>query len=284
LLSLRKAAWSVVAGTMAILAFGPAPAGAAAATIPFGQNQVGIATFYNDAGYGACGTPINAATEMLVAVSYQWFTTANPNNDPLCTGVSVQVTYNGKTITVPVKDKCPSCDATHIDLSQAAFGQFASTDPATTPGVLNVTWQFVSNNGNGGSTTPPANRTGPITGPAGKCIGAAAGATANGTAIDLYSCVGSSTQQWTMAADGSVRTGGKCMDVSGGGTTDGTRVQIYDCNGTGAQQWAYSAARELVNPQSGKCLDLTGNTSADFTTVQLWTCTGAANQKWNVPA
>jgi rare lipoprotein A (peptidoglycan hydrolase) len=56
----------------------------------------------------------------------------------------VQVTYNGKTITVPVEDKCPSCDATHIDLSQAAFGQFASTDPATTPGVLNVTWQFVS--------------------------------------------------------------------------------------------------------------------------------------------
>jgi hypothetical protein len=155
LFSLRKAAWSVLAGAMAILTFGPAPAGAAVATIPFGQNQVGIATFYNDAGYGACGTPINAATEMLVAVSYQWFTTANPNNDPLCTGVSVQVTYNGKTITVPVKDKCPSCDATHIDLSQAAFGQFASTDPTTTPGVLNVTWQFVSTNGNGGTTPPP---------------------------------------------------------------------------------------------------------------------------------
>jgi hypothetical protein len=105
-----------------------------------------------------------------------------------------------------------------------------------------------------------------------------------GTAIDLYSCVGSPTQQWTMATDGSIRTGGKCMDVAGSGTTNGTRVQIYDCNNTAAQQWTYSSGRNLVNPQSGKCLDLTGNSSADFTTVQLWTCTGAANQKWSVPA
>jgi len=278
LLSLRRAALAVAAGMVAVLAF----ADAAAAAIPFGQNQVGIATFYNDAGYGACGTPINAATEMLVAVSYQWFTTANPNADPLCSGVSVQVTYNGKTITVPVEDKCPSCDATHIDLSQAAFGQFASTDPATTPGVLNVNWQFVSS---GGTTTPPpAGGTGQITGLAGKCIGAAGGATANGTAVDLYSCVGSSTQQWTMAGDGTIRNSGKCMDVSGGGTADGTKVQIYDCNNTGAQQWVYTGGHDLVNPQSNKCLDLTGNSSADFTPVELWTCTGGANQKWNVPA
>jgi Ricin-type beta-trefoil lectin domain/Lytic transglycolase len=281
MLSVRKAALAVAAGVTAILSFGPASAHAAAATIPFGQNQVGTATYYNDAGYGACGTQINAATEMLVAVSYQWFTTANPNADPLCSGVSVQVTYNGKTITVPVEDKCPSCDATHIDLSQAAFGQFASTDPATTPGVLNVTWQFVS--GSGG-TPPPAAATGPITGLAGKCIGAAGGALANGTAVDLYSCVGSSTQQWTMASDGSIRTGGKCLDVAGGGTANGTKVQIYDCNGSAAQQWVYTSARDLVNPQSSKCLDLTGNSSADFTTVQIWTCGGTANQKWNVPA
>jgi hypothetical protein len=274
--SVRKAGLAVAAGVMAVL--GPV---AAQAAVPIGQNQVGVATYYNDAGYGACGTQINAATEMLVAVSYQWFTTANPNADPLCSGISVQVTYNGKTITVPVKDKCPSCDSTHIDLSQAAFGQFASTDPNTTPGVLNVNWQFVSS---GTATPPPASATGQITGLAGKCIGAAGGALANGTAIDLYSCVGSSTQQWTMAADGTIRNSGKCMDVSGSGTADGTKVQIYDCNGTGAQQWTYTSGRDLVNPQSGKCLDLTGNSSADFTPVQLWTCGNTANQKWVVPA
>jgi ricin-type beta-trefoil lectin protein/rare lipoprotein A (RlpA)-like double-psi beta-barrel protein len=283
LFSVRKAVLAAAAGIVAVLGSGPGVADAATATIPFGQPQVGTATFYNDAGYGACGTPINAATEMLVAVSYQWFTTANPNADPLCTGVSVQVTYNGRTITVPVKDKCPSCDAGHLDLSQAAFGQFASTDPNTTPGVLDVTWQFVSDSGTGGSTSP-SGATGQITGLGGKCIGAAGGATANGTAVDLYSCVGSSTQQWTMAGDGSIRNSGKCLDVSGGATTDGAKVQIYDCNSTGAQQWRYNGARDLINPQSGKCLDLTGNSSADFTPTGLWTCTGGANQKWNVPA
>ncbi|HWS33877.1 MAG TPA: RICIN domain-containing protein [Actinoplanes sp.] len=37
------------------------------------------------------------------------------------------------------------------------------------------------------------------TGLAGKCIGAAGGNTADGTAIDLYSCAGDATQQWTKA-------------------------------------------------------------------------------------
>ncbi|GAA2887694.1 hypothetical protein Acy02nite_82300 [Actinoplanes cyaneus] len=252
----------------------------AAAAVPVGQTFTGPATYYNDSGYGACGTPINAATEMLVAVSHTFWTTANPNNDPLCQGISVQVTYNGKTITVPVRDKCPSCDAAHIDLSQAAFGQFASTDPATTPGVLSVTWKFVTSGNNGGGGT----RTGPITGLAGKCIGAAAGNTANGTAVDLYSCVGDATQQWTLPGDGTIRTAGKCLDVSAAGTADGTRVQLWDCNGTAAQQWVHSSGRDLVNPNAGKCLDLAGGSSADFTVTQLWTCTGGAGQKWNVPA
>ena len=48
---------------------------------------------------------------MLVAVSASYWTTPNPNNDPLCTGVSVQVTYNGRTITVPVRDKCRAAAA-----------------------------------------------------------------------------------------------------------------------------------------------------------------------------
>ncbi|GII52598.1 hypothetical protein Pth03_09870 [Planotetraspora thailandica] len=278
---LRTAATAVLLLVLAIAGTALTPAGASAASIPIGQNMTGTATYYNDSGYGACGSSINAATQSLVAVSYQWWTTANPNNDPLCSGISVQVTYNGKTITVPVKDQCPSCDATHIDLSQAAFAQFASTDPATTPGVLNVTWKFVSSGGGG---TPPTGRTGQITGLAGKCIGAAGGTTTNGTAIDLYSCVGSATQQWTLPGDGTIRTAGKCMDVAGAGTTNGTAVQLYDCNGTAAQQWVYTSGRDLVNPRANKCLDLTGNSSADFTKVQIWTCTGGANQKWTIPA
>lgn len=131
------------ASALVLLATGPA-----AAVVPIGQPMTGEMTYYNDAGYGACGTQIDASTQYLVAVSYQWWTTANPNNDPLCTGISVQVTYNGKTLTLPVVDKCPTCDATHIDLSQPAFEEFA---PIGTGVVTGITWQFVSS----GDTPPP---------------------------------------------------------------------------------------------------------------------------------
>ncbi|KAK0413545.1 hypothetical protein QR680_006864 [Steinernema hermaphroditum] len=95
------------------------------------DEQDGDFTYYNDAGFGACGDPIDAATEDLVAVSYEWFSTdefPNPNNDPVCKNVCVTVSYGGKSITVPVKDKCPSCNKHHLDLSQSAFQQLADLD------------------------------------------------------------------------------------------------------------------------------------------------------------
>jgi expansin (peptidoglycan-binding protein) len=124
---------------LATATFFPLTIAQTAYAIPFDQPIQGNATYYNDAGYGACGTQINAATEMLVAVSYTYWTTANPNNDPLCTGVSVEVTYKGRTIRVPVRDKCPSCAPGHIDLSQPAFSQLADINLGNIP----LTWKFV---------------------------------------------------------------------------------------------------------------------------------------------
>ncbi|MGW6411334.1 ricin-type beta-trefoil lectin domain protein [Streptomyces vinaceus] len=126
-------------------------------------------------------------------------------------------------------------------------------------------------------------RTGPITGLAGKCVDVAGANTANGTPVQLYDCNGSPAQQWTAAADGTLRALGKCLDVTGGATADGTPVQLYDCNGTPAQRWALPAARDIVNPQADKCLDVTGNNPANATRLQLWTCGGTPNQKWNLP-
>ncbi|MEU9047950.1 MULTISPECIES: cysteine/serine endopeptidase inhibitor [unclassified Kitasatospora] len=115
-------------------------AGSASAAIPINKPMTGKATYYTDSGYGACGTQINASSQMLVAVPRSWWTTANPNNDPVCKGISVKVTYQGKTITVPVKDQCPSCDSTHIDLSKPAFAKLAPLDKGVISGL---TWQFV---------------------------------------------------------------------------------------------------------------------------------------------
>lgn len=98
----------------------------------------GNMTWYNDKGYGACGTPIDASSQNLVAVSKQWFTSANPNKDPLCKR-SVKVSYKGKSITLPIRDMCPGCAKGHIDLSKPAFQSLAPLGLGNVP----VTWEFV---------------------------------------------------------------------------------------------------------------------------------------------
>ena len=125
--------------------------------------------------------------------------------------------------------------------------------------------------------------TGPITGLAGKCVDIAGAATANGTAIQLYDCNGTSAQSWTTGTDGSLQALGKCLDVTGAGTANGTTIQLWDCNGSNAQKWTANASKNLVNTGSGKCLDVTGNNSANGTRLQIWTCAAAANQQWTLP-
>ena len=134
------------------------------------------------------------------------------------------------------------------------------------------------------TVSPARAADGRITGLAGKCVDVAGANSANGTAVQLYDCNGTSAQTWSNPGDGTLRALGKCLDVTSGGTADGTTVQLYDCNGSAAQKWAVSSANDIVNPQANKCLDVTGNNSANGTRLQIWTCSGGANQKWNAPA
>ncbi|WP_315974594.1 ricin-type beta-trefoil lectin domain protein [Micromonospora sp. MA102] len=154
---------------------------------------------------------------------------------------------------------------------------FTYTLPARTTATF--TWAGTQSGGGGGGTS-----TGPITGIGGKCLDATDNSSADGTPAQIWSCTGGANQQWTRAADGTIRALGKCLDVAGGGTADGTKVQLWTCNGSAAQRWTWTAGRDLVNPQANKCLDVTGNTSADGTKTQIWSCTGAANQKWTLPS
>ena len=141
-----------------------------------------------------------------------------------------------------------------------------------------------------GSSTPPTSPpptggsgVGPIVGYGGKCVDVASGSSANGTAIQLYTCNSTTAQQWTVGSDGTLRALGKCMDVTSAGTANGTKVQLYACNGTAAQKWTRTG-NTLVNAGSGKCLDATGPSSANGTRLQIWSCTGASNQNWTLPA
>ncbi|WP_410564426.1 RICIN domain-containing protein [Amycolatopsis sp. cmx-4-61] len=135
----------------------------------------------------------------------------------------------------------------------------------------------------GGTTTPPAGTAGPITGIGGKCVDVAGANNANGTAVQLYDCNGTTAQQWTAGSDGSLKALGKCLDVTSAGTANGTTTQLWDCNGSGAQKWTANGSKNLVNTGSGKCLDATGNSSANGTRLQIWTCGSGTNQKWTLP-
>jgi chitinase len=156
-------------------------------------------------------------------------------------------------------------------------------DNSGASGTPQSTYQFTNtfkaiagggSGGGGGGATP-------IHGYGGKCVDVAAANSANGTAIQLYTCNGTGAQQWTHSGS-TLQALGKCMDVSAAGTANGTRVQLYDCNGTGAQQWTQGANGSLVNTNSGKCLDATGPSSADGTPLQIWSCGGGANQSWTL--
>uniref|UniRef100_A0A914Q8H7 RlpA-like protein double-psi beta-barrel domain-containing protein n=1 Tax=Panagrolaimus davidi TaxID=227884 RepID=A0A914Q8H7_9BILA len=104
-------------------------------SVPLNEPFNGHFTYYNDAGTGACGEWIDAANQNLVAVSHEWFTSENPNNDPLCK-FCLKVDYKGKSITVPIKDKCPSCPRDHMDLSLPAFKALENPDVGNAYGAM----------------------------------------------------------------------------------------------------------------------------------------------------
>ena len=133
-----------------------------------------------------------------------------------------------------------------------------------------------SSGGGGGGTT------GQVTGYQGLCLDSRSASSADGNPIQVYTCNGTSAQQWTVESNSTLQVLGKCLDVSGAGTANGTLVQLYTCNGTGAQQWVHQSNGELVNSNSGKCLDDSGY-GGSGTQVQIWACADTSNQQWNIP-
>ena len=132
----------------------------------------------------------------------------------------------------------------------------------------------------GGGGNPPPPTGGTITGLGSKCVDVAGANAANGAAVQLYDCNGSTAQQWTAGSDGTIRALGKCLDIASANSANGTPVQLYDCNGTTAQTWTRPGDGTIR--ALGKCLDAPNNSSANGTRLQIWDCAGSANQKWTV--
>ncbi|KAF5347091.1 hypothetical protein D9758_011640 [Tetrapyrgos nigripes] len=126
----------------AVLAMSITTQAAPAASRALVRRNVGDGTLYNPA-LGACGIS-NTDADMVAAVSASFFdtfpgATANPNLNPLC-NKPISASFNGKTITVTIVDRCTQCVGQDLDFSPTAFSQLA--DPAI--GRINgVTWDFI---------------------------------------------------------------------------------------------------------------------------------------------
>ena len=221
------------------------------------------------AGKAVLGVPFYSRPGWYTYAALVAMDPANANRD--CTTVNgSQECYNGIP-TIKRKTQWAMANAGGImnwELSQDTTGSTSLV-------------KAIYDTATGGTT--PGGATGPITGYGGKCVDVSASNTANGTAIQLWTCNGTGAQSWTVGSDGTLRALGKCMDVTSAGTANGTKVQLWDCNGTGAQLWRAQSNGTLVNPASNRCLDATDVSSADGTRLQIWDCAGSANQLWHLP-
>ena len=152
-------------------------------------------------------------------------------------------------------------------------GSTASVSVTTGAGTSNTTSTAI------GATTPPQ---GQVTGYQGLCLDDRNASTADFNPVQVYTCDGTSAQQWTVETNSTLQTLGKCLDVDNGATSNGTTVDVYDCNGSGAQTWTAQPSGELVNPQSGKCLEDNGS-GPSGTQLIIYDCNGGTNQKWTLP-
>ena len=73
----------------------------------------------------------------------------------------------------------------------------------------------------------------------GKCMDVAAGSTANGAAVQLYTCNGTGAQQFTLNAAGDLVNpqANRCVDIVDVNPNAGAHLQLWDCAGTANQKW-----------------------------------------------
>ncbi|KAJ6465714.1 ricin B lectin domain-containing protein [Mycena sanguinolenta] len=96
-----------------------------------------------------------------------------------------------------------------------------------------------------------------------KCIDVPNGVNADGTRLQIWTCVkGSKNQQWISRSDSTFQWSGtnKCIDLTNGAITDGNVLQIWTCstNNNANQKWI--GASQVV-PSSAATVKVTTSTS-----------------------
>ncbi|MET0235103.1 MAG: RICIN domain-containing protein [Kibdelosporangium sp.] len=154
----------------------------------------------------------------------------------------------------------------------------------------------------GGGTVPPPDPGGPI--PSGqwfsvinkatsKCVDARGAASANGTAIQQYTCNSSNAQQYQFqpTSGGFARVNNRInpaqvIDVSNVSTADNALLHLWAYGGGNNQQWQPVAETggyfHFVSRHSAKCLTVPNGSTADSVQLVQLTCDGSAAQSFRL--
>nr|CAC84564.1 EXPB2 protein [Globodera rostochiensis] len=92
----------------------------------------GVFTFNEATGRSACGLDAGkpkmsaSVSGKLFKSDGQWKNACRIDqqymlDDPICKNICVKIDYKGKSLTVPINNKCPECPPNNVDLSIDAF-------------------------------------------------------------------------------------------------------------------------------------------------------------------
>ncbi|MGY0460322.1 ricin-type beta-trefoil lectin domain protein [Kitasatospora sp. cg17-2] len=111
------------------------------------------------------------------------------------------------------------------------------------------------------------------------CMDVAGARTADGTAVQTWSCNSGGSQRWTRPGDGTLRALGKCAAPAG--TADaGTKVELTTCDGSTRQKWQDGGNGALVHSDSTLCLEVPGWNQTPGAQLGLWYCNTNPNHRW----
>ncbi|MEV0740112.1 RICIN domain-containing protein [Streptomyces sp. NPDC050549] len=164
---------------------------------------------------------------------------------------------------------------------------------ATTATGIEFAAQGSASAANSAAAAIPTGYTTVVNKGSGKCVDARSAASADGTAVQQYTCNGSTAQNWQLVATdsgyyrvNSNLNGAEAWDVTNVSTADSAPIQLWTYSGGNNQQWLPVAESDgsyhFVNRNSGKCLDVPSASTADSVQLAQYTCNGTAAQSFTL--
>jgi serine protease len=131
-------------------------------------------------------------------------------------------------------------------------------------------------------TISPAPSGHPVRGEHGKCLDDRGASTANGNKIDIWTCNGTTAQQWIYTSKSTLSVLGSCLSDKHY-TGAGTKLVLWSCIGNKNEQWKHLSNGEYVLATNGLCLTDPSGSSVNGTQVEIRACHDYKDQRWSGP-